>query len=403
MAELIIIAVLVLYLGGRLLQYWLLNRVGRDEVRARLQAAIEAYEPQIVVHFSGRRRTVEQVLVWVPVLRGLGRPCLLLVREPTHLEALEGCGIPVVFAPRSQDIELFMVRTVRLALYPSDVTNINNHMLRVPGIYDVLVGHGDSDEPENRSPIARMYDEIWVAGPAGRDRYAYLAAGIPERRIKEIGPVRPLAQAPLPAVPGERPVVLYAPTWENVLDSTDLSSVLTHGAAVLDALLARQDVRVLFAPAAPTGSRLPEYGEAVEALSRRVAAAGFEHAVLEPEQIPAALAAASFAVLDVSPLVSEAVRLDTPFAACAIRGHDAAAMRERFPTLAAGAVLEDLPADVFVALDDAFGDDRMAGERAALRAHIDGDGPQDFPRRFAAAVTEGFEAQRRRRAFARPS
>ena len=172
---------------------------------------------------------------------------------------------------------------------------------------------------------------------------------------------------------------------------------------MLEALLARQDVRVLFAPAAPTGSRLPEYADAVEALTRRVEAAGFEHAVLEPEQIPAALAAASFAVLDVSPLVSEAVRLDMPFAICAIRGHDAVAMRERFPTLAAGAVLEHLPADVFLALDDALGEDRSAGERAALRARIDGEAPQDFPQRFAAAVTEAFEAQRRRRAFARPS
>jgi hypothetical protein len=248
-----------------------------------------------------------------------------------------------------------------------------------------------------------MYDEIWVAGPAGRERYAYLAAGVPDRRIREIGPVRPLATAPLPAVVGNRPVVLYAPAWENAYDSTDLSSLVERGSAVLEALLARQDVRVLFAPAAPTGSRLPEYADAVAALTRRVAAAGFEHAVLEPEQIPAALAAASFAVLDVSPLISEAVRLDVPFAAPALRGHDAAAMVERFPTLSAGAVLEDLPEDVFLALDDALGDDRRAGARAAMRAHLDGEEPQELPRRFAAAVTDAFEAQRRRRAFARPS
>jgi hypothetical protein len=303
-AEGVVSAVVLLYVLGRVVQYGLLNRLSHAQVRTLLQEAIEQHAPEVAVHFSGRRGTVEQVLLWVPVLRALGRPCLVLVREPTHLDALDGCGLPVVFAPRSQDIELFMVPSVRLALYPSDVTNINNHLIRVPGIFDVLIGHGDSDEPENRSPIARMYDEIWVAGPEGRDRYAWPASGVRDARIREIGPVRPSPSQPLPAAPGNRPTVLYAPTWENVLDSTDLSSVVERGSAVLDALLARHDVRVLFAPAAPTGSRLAEYADALAVLGRQVAAAGFEHAVLAPDQIPAALEQAAFAVLDVSPLVS---------------------------------------------------------------------------------------------------
>jgi hypothetical protein len=402
-AEAIVIAVVVLYLAGRLLQYVLLNRVGRDEVRARVQAAIEQHEPQVVLHFSGRRGTVEQVLLWAPALRALERPCLVLVREPTHLDALDGSGVPVVFAPRSQDIELFMVPSVRVALYPSDVTNINNHLIRVPGIFDVLIGHGDSDEPENRSPIARMYDEIWVAGSEGRDRYAWPASGVKDARIREIGPVRPQRSSELPEAPGNRPVVLYAPTWENVLDSTDMSSLVEHGSAVLEALLARHDVRVLFAPAAPTGSRLADYADALEALTRRVATAGFEHTVIAPEQVPAALEAAAFAVLDVSPLVSEAIRLDVPFATCAIRGHTARSMRAMFPSLDAGAVLEDLPQDVFLALDDALGPDVRAPQRAALRIRIDGEHPGDFLQRFADAVTDAIAAQQRRRAFARPS
>jgi hypothetical protein len=401
-AECAAIAVVLLYLAGRVVQYVLLNRLTYDEVRGRLQQAIEEHAPEVVVHFSGRRGTVEQVLLWVPALRALPRPCLVLVREPTHLDALDGCGVPVAFAPRSQDIELFMVPSVRLALYPSDVTNINNHLIRVPGIFDVLIGHGDSDEPENRSPIARMYDEIWVAGPEGRDRYAWPASGVRDARIREIGSIRPAPSAPVPEAPGTRPVVLYAPTWENVLDSTDLSSLVEQGSAVLEALLARHDVRVLFAPAAPTGSRLAAYADAVETLTRRVATAGFEHAVLTPEQVPAALQEAAFAVLDVSPLVSEAIRLDLPFAACAIRGHTAASMRAMFPTLDAGAVLEDLPEDVFLALDDALGPDVRASQRAALRLRIDGDDPRDFTERFVSAVDDAIAAQQRRRAFARP-
>jgi hypothetical protein len=91
-----------------------------------------------------------------------------------------------------------------------------------------------------------------------------------------------------------------------------------------------------------------------------------------------------------------------PFAACAIRGHTAASMRAMFPTLDAAAVLEDLPADVFLALDDALGPDLRAPQRAALRRRIDGDDPGDFPARFAEAVEHAIAAQRGRRAFARP-
>ncbi|MCU1473179.1 hypothetical protein [Amnibacterium sp.] len=402
-AELAVIAVVALYIAGRIVQYLLLNRLSHDAVRAKVQGAIEQLAPQVVVHFSGRRGTVEQVLLWTPVLRGLGRPCLVLVREPTHIAALDGCGVPVVFAPRSQDVELFMVPSVRLALYPSDVTNINNHLIRVPGIFDVLIGHGDSDEPENRSPIARMYDEIWVAGPEGRDRYAWPASGVRKDRIREIGPIRPQPSEPVPSALGDRPIVLYAPTWENVLDSTDLSSLVERGADVLDALLARQDVRVLFAPAAPTGARLQDYADAVETLGRRVAAGGLEHAVLTPGQVPAALAQAAFAVLDVSPLVSEAIRLDLPFAACTIRGRTPEAMRTMFPTLGAGAVLEHLPEDVFRALDDALGPDVRAPQRAALRRRLDGDETGDVAQRFGDAVTDAIAAQHGRRAFARPA
>ena len=397
-AQWLSIAVVILFLAVRFIQYRVLERPD-EAVREAVRAAIERHAPEVVLHHAGRDGTVEQVLLWVPALRALERPCVVVVREPFHLDALTGCGVPVVWAPRSQDVELFMVGSVDLALYPSDSTNINNHLLRVPGIYDVLVGHGDSDEPESRSPLARMYDEVWVAGPAGRARYAYPVSGVPDAKVKEIGPIRPPAPPVRPAA--SRPTVVYAPTWENVVDATDLSSLIPRGSRIVEALLARQDVRTLFIPAAPTGARVPAAQVAADAIRARVAAAGSDHATWPAARLQEALALAAFAVVDVAPELTEAVRHDVPFAVPAVRELDAAAMTAEYPTTAAGAVLRDYPHDVFAALDDALGEDVHAAARLALGRRIDATG--EFQARFRSAVDEAIAVQRRRRAFARPT
>ena len=32
----------------------------------------------------------------------------------------------------------------------------------------VFIGHGDSDKVRQLNPFTKVYDEVWVAGPAGR-------------------------------------------------------------------------------------------------------------------------------------------------------------------------------------------------------------------------------------------
>ena len=291
-----------------------------------------------------------------------------------------------------------MTASVDLALYPSNSTNINNHLLRVPGIYDVLVGHGDSDEPESRSPLARMYDEIWVAGPAGRERYAYPVSGVPDAKITEIGPIRP----PLPArgSSGSRPTVVYAPTWENVVDAVDLSSLMAQGRRIVDALLARQDVRVLFVPAAPTGARIPAARVAVESLQARIASAGGDHATWSADRLPEALALASFVVVDVSPALAEAVRFDVPFAVPGVAGISDAGMVAEFPSTAAGAVLLATRRTSSRAIDDALGEDVHA--RRAPRARPPTRCHGRLHRALPLRRGRGIAVQRRRRAFAAP-
>jgi hypothetical protein len=132
-----------------------------------------------------------------------------------------------------------------------------------------------------------------------------------------------------------------------------------------------------------------------------VAAAAGDHAVLAPEQIPAALREAALAVVDVSTVLSDAIRAGVPVAVPALDGRSGAEMRDAFPTVAAATVLGDVPADLIAALADALGADVLRAARRALAERIAGQ-PGDFGIRFGAAVAQAAAAQRRRRAFARP-
>lgn len=403
------VCVVLLVVRGSVLAWC--SRHSRDAVRAALRSALDEMAPQVVLHFSGRRGTAGQAADWAPTLRWLTQRCVIVTRESTHLDALAATGLPVVFAPLSTDVELFMVRSVQLALYPSDVTNINNHLLRVPGIYDVLIGHGDSDEPENSSPIARMYDEVWVAGPLGRSRYATPLTGVRDGRVREIGPL-PFVAREAPAEvdvvdiggAGLRTVV-YAPAWESVLTTTNLSSLRTASRRIVSALLKMPDVRVVLAPAPATGSRLAEYRDELARLAERIAEAGAPHAVISPHDSPSALAHADLVVTDVSPVVADAVELDRPYAVPARPFWTPAQMLQAYPSLRGGTVLEtERGADLRRQLTVALTADTMAEERAVLRRALMGPSdPLQFQARFQAAVDDALIAQASRRTFVRPA
>ena len=103
----------------------------------------------------------------------------------------------------------------------------------------VFIGHGDSDKLASVNPFSKVYDEVWVAGRAGRDRYAIADVGVRDEDIVEVG--RPQL-APIQS--GRRrprgphvPTVLYAPTWEGWDDDPGNTSLLLAGENIVKQLL----------------------------------------------------------------------------------------------------------------------------------------------------------------------
>ncbi|GAA2867834.1 hypothetical protein GCM10020220_066520 [Nonomuraea rubra] len=94
-----------------------------------------------------------------------------------------------------------------------------------------------------------VYDEVWVAGPAGRDRYRRAKVGVRDENIHEVG--RPQLQGISTEGPGlPYQTVLYAPTWEG-LERRPVPHLADHHGAlrIVRALLDhRPPLRVIYKP-----------------------------------------------------------------------------------------------------------------------------------------------------------
>jgi len=231
------------------------------------------YAPQVVLYFSGARDAAYQANMWLGTLARLDRPAVIIMRERFLVPLLGRTGLPVVCIDGTVDLMNFSLPSVRVALYPSN-TGKNLHMIRNRGVAHVFVGHGDSDKAASSNPFARVYNQVWVAGQAGRDRYLRAGVGVRDDDIVEVG--RPqlagLSQAG-EGTAGPLRTVLYAPTWEG-WDAGDLTqpSLILMGPQIVRALLDdTPPLRVLYKPHPLTGTRDPRAAKAHKEIAAMIA------------------------------------------------------------------------------------------------------------------------------------
>ncbi|MET7570153.1 hypothetical protein ABZT04_16855 [Streptomyces sp. NPDC005492] len=237
---------------------------------------LHEYKPQTVLYFSGSKDSAYQVNMWLETMEELDTRPLVLLRERVILQNLAPTKAPVICVPGGVHLMNMDLSTVRVALYAANVGK-NIHLLRVPTMKHVFIGHGDSDKLASVNPYSKVYDEVWTAGRAGRDRYAIADVGVRDDDIVEVGRPQLAPIQPLQGVPeGRIPTVLYAPTWEGWDDSPGNTSLLLAGENIVKKLLkADPPVRVLYKPHPFTGTVSPAAGSAhrkVTALVEKAAA-----------------------------------------------------------------------------------------------------------------------------------
>ncbi|MFE7316822.1 hypothetical protein ACFU7T_27550 [Streptomyces sp. NPDC057555] len=293
---------LLLSAGGTLyLSTWLLPAkrvVAEQHALAWLDDWLTAYRPTVGMYFSGGTTSAYQANMWLDTLAGLDGKPIIVLRERFMVQKIEATDIPIVCIPKVAHLMRLEHSTLKVLLHPAN-SGKTSQVLRIPSIKHAFINHGESDKLSSCNPYAKAYDEVWVAGPAARDRYQLADIGVEDKDVVEVGrpqlsPIRPSEGAPQ----GQYTTVLYAPTWEGWDGNPGNTSVILAGENIVRTLLADPAVRLLYKPHPMTGSVDPRAGAANARIQAMIAEANTRRDGARPGPEAAAELARRSAELD---------------------------------------------------------------------------------------------------------
>ncbi|MFH8288511.1 hypothetical protein [Streptomyces sp. NPDC018059] len=272
--------------GGALyLATWLLpkKRAKNDErVMEWLDQWLAEYKPTVGMYFSGGSTSAYQANMWLSTLSKLDGKPLIVLRERFMVQKIDATDVPIICFPKVATMFSLETSTLKMLLHPANAAK-TSQVLRIPTIKHAFINHGESDKLSSCNPYAKAYDEVWVAGPAARDRYQLADIGVEDKDVVEVGrpqlsPILPFSGAPT----GPYTTVLYAPTWEGWDGNPGNTSVVLAGENIVRELLADPGVRLLYKPHPMTGSQDPRAGAANERIKAMILATNTKRSGARP-------------------------------------------------------------------------------------------------------------------------
>ncbi|WP_406362234.1 hypothetical protein [Streptomyces sp. NBC_01579] len=243
-----------------------------DDAIDELNWQLAQYRPQIALYFTFAavsRDFMYQVNMWLESLESMDLRPIIVLRERATLRFLDATSVPVICVPKAEYLARVEMPELRVTLYPGNAGK-NVHMLQRHEVKHVFIGHGDSDKLASSNRVSKVFDEIWVAGRAGRDRYERIKHAVTAQQIVEVGrpQLMPLRRW-TGSVSNETPTVIYAPTWEGWTDDACYTSVIPAGEHLIRTLLSHErQLRIIYKPHPLTGTR----SAAAAAAHRRIIA-----------------------------------------------------------------------------------------------------------------------------------
>ena len=277
---------------------------------------------QIVVYFADTAVNMYQVRQWYAPLAELAKrwPVAIIARSPgAVLKLWDEAPVPSVYLRGVVELERFFAeQDLRIVLYVNQNTR-NFQMFRWGRVWHVFVNHGESDKMYMTSNQFKAYDYSFVAGQAALDRLRHKLWDF-DLAKKAILIGRPQADhvggtVPYPA--DERTVVLYSPTWEGDRAAMAYGSILSHGRALTDALLASDRHRLIYRPHPRSGVVDPAYRAANADIIRAIARANAvdpsaRHIYDDGAELGWQLAAADVAISDISAMIYDRLATGKP-------------------------------------------------------------------------------------------
>ncbi|MEV0278276.1 hypothetical protein AB0I22_18090 [Streptomyces sp. NPDC050610] len=293
---------LVFAIGGTAyLATWLLpkKRIALEQqALAWLDKWLAAYQPTVGMYFSGGTSSAYQANMWLSTLAELDGNPVIVLRERFMVQKIEATDVPIICIPKVVHLMALEESSIKMMLHPAN-SGKTSQVLRMPSIKHAFTNHGESDKLSSCNPYSKAYDEVWVAGPAARERYQLADIGVEDKDVVEVGrpqlaPIQPYAGAP----EGEFTTVLYAPTWEGWDGNPGNTSVMLAGENIVRELLADPKVRLIYKPHPMTGSVDPRAGRANERMMAMVREANAKRSGARPGPEAAAELARRTAELD---------------------------------------------------------------------------------------------------------
>lgn len=360
--------------------------------------AVRLHKPEFLLYFSAPPGSEYQVKMWLPHLEQIGRPFLVLVREPEFLASVAAATrAPVVLCPTIKGMDEVLVPSLKVAFYVNHGAK-NSHCIRFTRLTHVQLHHGDSDKAPSANPASGVFDRIFVAGQAAIDRYARAGVHLPAEKFVVVG--RPqvagidVRRGPVTTA---APTVLYTPTWTGHHADADYCS-LPIAETLLRGLLERGVTVILRAH--PYTSQNPASARQLAQLHGLLSAdrtrTGRKHvfgAASRKLSLVECVNRSDALVSDVSGVVSDYLYSGKPYAVT-----DMLDLGDRFPIdfplAASGYVLRRDTPDAGAVLDLLIGQDPLAESRWATRTRYLGDFAADsYAERFLTAARQELDEQ----------
>ncbi|MGC3860733.1 CDP-glycerol glycerophosphotransferase family protein [Micromonospora chersina] len=345
--------------------------------------ALRRHQPEFVLYFSAPPGSEYQVTMWLPYLERIGRPFMVLLREPEFLPTVAAATrAPVVFCPTLKTMDEALVPSLRAAFYVNHGAK-NSHCIRFSQLTHVQLHHGDSDKAPSANPVSAIFDKIFVAGPAAIERYARAGVEIPAEKFVVVG--RPQVEAievrREPATAPAHPTVLYTPTWTGHHADANYCS-LPVAETVIRRLLDRGATVILrahpYTAQNPASAR--QLARLTELLAADRAKSGRAHlwgaAAARDLTLTECVNRADALVSDVSGVISDWLYSGKPYAVTDM-GVDGEHFVERFPLAGSGYVLRRDMSNVDEVLTELLDTDPKAADRWATRVRYLGDFPAE--------------------------